>query len=42
VALIDPETVRLSGSVGRGDDDGDIDIDLLVVLPSFDRPAPWT
>lgn len=36
VALLDPEVVWLFGSVARGDDDGDSDIDLLVVLPAFD------
>jgi predicted nucleotidyltransferase len=36
VSLLDPDEVWLFGSVSRGDDDGDSDIDLLVVLPSFD------
>ncbi len=39
VALLDPEAVWLFGSVARGDDDGDSDIDLLVVLPHFDVAA---
>ena len=32
----DPAAVWLYGSVARGDDGGDSDIDLLVVLDSFD------
>jgi predicted nucleotidyltransferase len=36
VALLEPEAVWLFGSVARGDDDGDSDIDLLVVLSQFD------
>ena len=37
VAEFDPAAVLLDGSVARGDDiDGDIDIDILVVLDSFD------
>jgi predicted nucleotidyltransferase len=36
VALPHAGAVWLYGSVARGDDDGDSDIDLLVVLPSFD------
>jgi predicted nucleotidyltransferase len=36
VALLDPEAVWLYGSVARGDDNGDSDIDLLVVLQSLD------
>jgi hypothetical protein len=39
VALVDPDELWLFGSVVRGDDDGDSDIDLLVVLPSFDPPS---
>ncbi|MEO6124439.1 MAG: nucleotidyltransferase domain-containing protein [Ilumatobacteraceae bacterium] len=35
VAEFDPVAVWLYGSVARGDDDGDSDIDLLVVLDSF-------
>jgi uncharacterized protein len=36
VALLEPEAVWLFGSVARGDDNGDSDIDLLIVLPRFD------
>ena len=36
VAEFDPAAVWLYGSVARGDDDGDSDIDLLVVLDSFE------
>lgn len=36
VAEFDPAAVWLYGSVARGDDDGDSDIDMLVVLDSFD------
>jgi hypothetical protein len=36
VAEFDPTAVWLYGSVARGDDNGDSDIDLLVVLDSFD------
>ncbi len=36
VAEFDPAAVWLYGSVARGDDDGDSDIDLLIVLDSFD------
>lgn len=36
VAEFDPAAVWLYGSVARGDDDGDSDIDLLVVLDTFD------
>ncbi len=32
----DPVEVWLYGSVARGDDDGDSDIDLLVVLDAYD------
>jgi len=40
--LLDPEAVWLIGSVARGDDDGDSDIDLLVVLRSFDPSETMT
>lgn len=36
VARIDPEQVWLYGSVARGDDDGNSDIDLLVVVTDLD------
>ena len=36
VELVDPDAVWLLGSVARGDDDADSDIDLLIVLPEFD------
>jgi predicted nucleotidyltransferase len=36
VSEFDPAAVWLYGSVARGDDDGDSDIDTLVVLDSFD------
>lgn len=36
VAEFDPAAAWLYGSVARGDDDGDSDIDLLIVLDSFD------
>ncbi len=36
VSILDPRTVWLFGSVARGDDTGDSDIDLLVVLDRFD------
>lgn len=34
--LLDPDAIWLFGSVARGDDNEDSDVDLLVVLPSFD------
>lgn len=34
--VLDPDAIWLFGSVARGDDDGDSDIDLLVVLAGFD------
>jgi predicted nucleotidyltransferase len=36
VTLLAPKAVWLYGSVARGDDTGDSDIDLLVVLDRFD------
>jgi|SRR3954471_5064059 predicted nucleotidyltransferase len=36
VEVLDPVAVWLFGSVARGDDDADSDIDLLVVLSDFD------
>ncbi len=36
VTEFDPVAVWLYGSVARGDDDGDSDIDLLVVLDSYE------
>lgn len=36
VAAADPERVLLFGSVERGDDGPDSDIDLMVVLPTLD------
>ncbi len=36
VAEIDPASVLLFGSVARGDDGPDSDIDLMVVLPDLD------
>ena len=36
VAEFDPAAVWLYGSVAHDDDDGDSDIDLLIVLDSFD------
>jgi predicted nucleotidyltransferase len=39
VALFDPIEVWLLGSVARGDDDGDSDIDMLVVLDCYDPHA---
>jgi len=36
VAEFDPTAVWLYGSLARGDDDGHSDIDLLVVLDSYD------
>lgn len=36
VTEFDPTAVWLYGSVARGDDNGDSDIDILVVLDSFD------
>lgn len=39
VRAFDPAEVWLYGSVARGDDDGDSDIDLLVVLDAYDPAA---
>jgi len=36
VTEFDPAAVWLYGSVARGDDDGDSDIDLLVVLDTYE------
>ena len=36
VAEFDPVVVWLHGSVARGDDDGDSDIDVMLVLDSLD------
>ncbi len=36
VELFEPVEIWLYGSVARGDDDGDSDIDLLVVLDTYD------
>ena len=36
VTEFDPAAVSLYGSVARGDDDGDSDIDLLVVLDTYE------
>ena len=36
VSEFDPVEVVLFGSVARGDDDGDSDLDLLVVLDAYD------
>ncbi len=36
VQVFDPAGVWLYGSVARGDDDGDSDIDLLVILDRYD------
>jgi len=40
VAAVDPQAVWLFGSLARGDDTGDSDIDLLVVLEDTDPRSP--
>jgi predicted nucleotidyltransferase len=42
VALFDPVEVWLFGSVARGDDDQDSDIDVLVVLERYDPASAIT